>query len=171
MKTFAEISSDLLTSLLETEYQMNEKFRDSNKLWCCYFNHKGLAHHSAIFVCHQRGVSGVVISTTKPGSPFWHLCVPSGRPGSPFWHLCVPSGRSKWCYFNYKGLTHHSGIFVCHQPQQCLAHHSGIFVCHQDLLIQHYISLTGSESMLFFTNVSNMLFTILFTWDIFRSLL
>jgi hypothetical protein len=41
------------------------------------FQPQGLAHHSGIFVCHQD-VSFVVISTTKSGSPFWSLCVPSG---------------------------------------------------------------------------------------------
>ena len=40
-----------------------------------------------LFVGHQ-GVSGVVISTTRPGSPFWDLCVPPG---------------CKFCgYFNHK---------------------------------------------------------------------
>ena len=105
--------------------------------WCGYFNHKAWLTILAS-VCHQR-VSGMVISTTRPGSPFWPLCVPSGSkwcgyfnhkawltilaslcaifvchqvvsgvvisttgPGSPFWPLCVPS-VCKWCgYFNHK---------------------------------------------------------------------
>ena len=92
--------------------------------WCSYFNHmawltilasvchqtvssvqpQGPAYHSGLFMYHQE-VSGVVMSTTRPGSPFWPLCVLSGskwygyvntRPGSPFWPLYVPSD-SKWC--------------------------------------------------------------------------
>ena len=41
------------------------------------FQPQGLAHHSGLFVCHQD-VSGVAISTTSPGLPFWPHCVPSG---------------------------------------------------------------------------------------------
>ena len=68
------------------KHNIHHQFRNSNKLVCVsqvyidlvIFNH---------FVCHQI-VSGVVISTTRSGSPFWSLCVPSG---------------SKWCgYFNHK---------------------------------------------------------------------
>jgi hypothetical protein len=51
------------------------------------FQPQGLAHHPGLFVWHQH-VSGVVFSTTRPGSPFWLPCVPSA---------------SKWCgYFNHK---------------------------------------------------------------------
>ena len=87
------------------------------------FQPQGLAHHSGLFVCHQD-VSGVVISTTRPGSPFWPLCMPS---------VC------KWCgYFNHKAwLTILASLCAIRmyvvwlfQPQG-LAHHSGLFVCHQ----------------------------------------
>src|SRR6202790_223534 len=112
----------------------------------CLFQPQGLAHHSGLFVCHQR-VSGVLISTTRPGSPFWPLSVPSGckwcahfnhKAGSPFWPLCVPSA-CKWCaHFNHKAwltllasLCAISMYVVCLFQPQGLAHHSGLFVCHQ----------------------------------------
>ena len=51
------------------------------------FQPHGPAHHSGLCVCHQY-VSGVVISTTRPGSQLWCHCVPSA---------------CKWCgYFNHK---------------------------------------------------------------------
>src|ERR1700676_2906419 len=114
----------------------------------CLFQPQGLAHHSGLFVCHQR-VSGVLISTTRPGSPFWPLSVPSGckwcahfnhKAGSPFWPLCVPSA-CKWCaHFNHKAwltllasLCAISMYVVCSFQPQGLAHHSGLFVCHQQV--------------------------------------
>src|SRR6202790_4678162 len=89
----------------------------------CSSQPHGLAHHSGLFVCHQR-VSGVLISTTRPGSPFWPVCVPSA---------------SKWCaHFNHKAwltilasLCAISKYVGCSFQPQGLAHHSGLFVCHQ----------------------------------------
>ena len=74
------------------------QFRDSSKLVC--FTQVYIDLFIFTFVCHQV-VSGVVISTTRPGSPFWPLCVLSA---------------CKWCgYFNLQDLAHHSGHTVCHQ--------------------------------------------------------
>ena len=61
----------------------------------------GLAHHSGLFVCNQY-VSGVVISTTRPGSPFVLAS------------LCAISMQVVWL-FQPQGLAHHSVLFVCHQ--------------------------------------------------------
>ena len=52
---------------------MYYQFRDSNKLVCVTQVYIDLFIFN-IFVYHQI-VSGVVISTTQSGSPFWSLCV------------------------------------------------------------------------------------------------
>jgi hypothetical protein len=88
----------------------------------CLFQPQGLAHHSSLFVCHQH-VSGVAISTTRPGSPFWpFVChqdvsgvvISTTRPGLPFLPLL--------CHQGVSGLvisTTRPGSpfwpFVCHQ--------------------------------------------------------
>ena len=97
----------------------------SKWLWLC--QPQGLTHHCGVFMCHQF-VSGVVISTTRPGSPFWPLCVPS---------VC------KWCgYFNHKAwLTILASLCVIRvwvvwwfKPQD-LTQLSGLFLYHQDVSV------------------------------------
>jgi hypothetical protein len=74
------------------------------------FQPKGLAHHSGLFLSHQY-VSGVAISTTRPGSPFWPLFVPLGSKWSGYFNqkswltilaFCVPSGCKWYGHFDHK---------------------------------------------------------------------
>ena len=60
------------SSQLDTDFLIINFSMSSESKWL--FQSQGLAHNPAI--CGHQRVCDVIISTTRPGLPSWHPCVP-----------------------------------------------------------------------------------------------
>ena len=135
---------------------------------CCgHFNHKAWLTICGLYMPHQR-VSVVVISTTRPGSPFvaslcphqdvGGLVISTTRPGSPFLASLYPISLYVVWSFQPQFQAHYLWPLCAPSVCKCCGHFNhkawlticGLFVPHQDVSVVVISTTRPGSPFIFF---------------------